>query len=271
MQLFRCLQPRLAPGSAALTIPPCWPGLLPKKQIPKLLLAWAVLAKAASLALGALNRQLDKMSGQHNLRLWTAEALMSAEEWSTVRRWATKSLTELSEIPLSPSELLRRPRTFVLPTSRDAAAYGLVLRHTVEVGHGWGKQPSPLRGFYVLNRAIPDVEDPSLDQEVFENQGIGTPFNTELKQLLASSVADVAAIDFVPRFLELVDLKSSQPVWVRNNRGFVAMSPIRESERLAVVGVYFYAGGRWSRSNRYELIERDGYWGITKFQNLMIS
>jgi hypothetical protein len=34
-------------------------------------------------------------------------------------------------------------------------------------------------------------------------------------------------------------------------------------------GAYFYAGGGWSRSNRYGLFGRGGDWGITKFQNLM--
>jgi hypothetical protein len=228
-------------------------------------------SKSAGPALGALDRQLHKMSGTSNARLWTDQALIEGEEWITVRRLATRSLTELHEAPSSPADPLHRGTRPAITTSRDEAVYGLVLRHMVEVGHGWGREPSPLQGFYVLNRVIDDVEDPSFNHETFEDAHSGLPFSHELMQFLATSLKAVSDIEFVPMLLELVDPESTQPIQVKNSRGFVALGPIRESKRHLVVGTYFYAGGRWSRSNRYELLERDGSWAITKFQNLMVS
>jgi hypothetical protein len=87
---------------------------------------------------------------------------------------------------------------------------------------------------------------------------------------MEESLKSLTGIEFVPRFLELVDLQSTQPIQVKGSRGFVGLGPIRELDtRRVAVGAFFYAGGRWSRSNRYELTQRNGTWGITKFENLM--
>ena len=40
----------------------------------------------------ALGRELQRMSGSHNARLWTEEALVSASEWIAVRRLAAEAL-----------------------------------------------------------------------------------------------------------------------------------------------------------------------------------
>ena len=74
-----------------------------------------------------------------------------------------------------------------------------------------------------------------------------------------------------PELLALVDMKSPGPVHVRSNRGFVALGPITEAGSGVAVGVYFYAAGRWSLSNRYELADHDGRWVVTKFDNLGVS
>jgi hypothetical protein len=156
-------------------------------------------------------------------------------------------------------------------TPRDSEVYGLVLQHTVEVGNGWGKTPSPLRGFYVLDRVIEGVEDPDFNSTALDDLAIGTPLTSEVMNSLSKSLEDVTNIEFVQKFLELVDLQTAGPVHVKGSRGFIALGPIRDLAHRVEVGELFYAGGRWSRSNRYEIAQRDGTWGITKFETLMIS
>jgi hypothetical protein len=156
-------------------------------------------------------------------------------------------------------------------TPRDSQVYGLVLQHTVEVGNGWGKTPSPLRGFYVLDRVIEGVEDPDFNSTALDDLAIGTPLTSEVMNSLSKSLEDVTNIEFVQKFLELVDLQAAGPVHVKGSRGFIALGPIRDLARGVEVGELFYAGSRWSRSNRYEIAQRDGTWGITKFETLMIS
>jgi hypothetical protein len=229
-------------------------------------------SKGASFALRALDRQLDKMSGERNAALWTDRALRDAEEWMTVRRLATRSLQELHEGLASPTELFTRTRRDQTSKPSDEAAYGLVLRHIIEGGHGWGKQPSPLRGLYVLNRTISwGVDDPEFDIRAFEDAEIGIPFSREVMRSLAGSLKNVTDLEFVPTLLELVDLGSTQHIQVKGSRGFVALGSIHVSDRDAVIGAYFYAGGRWSRTLRYQLVERDGQWGITTVEIISVS
>jgi hypothetical protein len=149
--------------------------------------------------------------------------------------------------------------------------YVLVLRHTVEVGNGWGKAPSPLHRFYVLDRVVDGVEDHDFNFTALDDLAIGTPLTSEVMKSLSKSLEDVTNIEFVQTFPELVDLHTAGPVHVKGNRGFIAMGPIRDLARGVEVGALFYAGARWSRSNRYEIAQRDGTWGITKFETLMIS
>lgn len=228
-------------------------------------------SKTTGLALRALDHQLDKMSGATNAELWTDEALSDAEEWAAVRRFAARSLAELQEEASTVHELAAGTFDQAPSTSKESAIYGLVLRHTVKVGHGWGKEPSPLKGFYVLDRVINGVEDPAFDERALDDPEAGHPLGRDLIYSLRASVKDVAAISFVPGVRDLVDPHSTETINVRGQRGFVALGPIRESGRRATVGVFFHAGGRWSRSNRYEVVERGGTWGITKFQTLRIS
>ncbi len=227
--------------------------------------------KPASLALGALDRQLDKMSGQAKASLWTDEALNQAQEWRIVRRLAKAALGYLDERVLSQVELEPRTRRRILLTPRDSQVYRLVLRHTVEVGNGWGKTPSPLRGFSVLDRVIHGVEDPDFNSTALQDLASGTPMTSELVKALSISLEDVTNIEFVQTFPELVDLQTTGPVHVKGSRGFIALGPIRDLVRGVEDGAFFYAGARWSRSNRYEIAQRDGTWGITKFETLMVS
>jgi len=53
----------------------------------------------AHATLSALDAKLDSMSGQHNARLWTDEALHHADEWSTVRHLAAEALAKLGGSP----------------------------------------------------------------------------------------------------------------------------------------------------------------------------
>ena len=145
--------------------------------------------KPATLALGALDRQLDKMSGQANTSLWTDGALDHAEEWTIVRRLAKSALGYLDERTLSPAELEPRTRRRISLTERDSFVYVLVLRHTVEVGNGWGKAPSPLRGFYVLDRVVDAVEHPDFNSTTLDDLAIGTPMTRELINSLSKALA----------------------------------------------------------------------------------
>jgi len=142
--------------------------------------------KPATLALDALDRQLDKMSAQANASLWNDEALDHAEEWTIVRRLAKSALGYLDERALSPAELEPRTRRRILLTERDSFVYVLVLRHTVEVGNGWGKAPSPLRGFYVLDRVVDAVEDPDFNSAALDDLATGTPMTRELINSLST-------------------------------------------------------------------------------------
>jgi hypothetical protein len=117
---------------------------------------------------------------------------------------------------------------------------------------------------------VAGVEDVSLRHD-FDDQQVGVRLSPELMRSLTRSVADLASIEFVPRFLELVDLSSAEPVQVRKGRGFIAVGPPMETENGIAVGVYFYAGGRWSRWNRLELVNRDGAWTVVNFENLALS
>ncbi len=211
------------------------------------------------------------MSGQANASLWTDEALDQAEEWTIVRRLAKSALGYLDERTLSPAELEPRTRRRILLTQRDSLVYALVLRHTVEVGNGWGTTPSPLRGFHVLDRVVDGVEDPDFNETALDDLASGTPLTRELMNSLSKALDELTEIDFVPKFLELVDLRSDGPVHVKDSRGFIALGPIRELDPGVEIGAFFYAGGRWSRSNRYELVQRDSAWRITKFETLKLS
>ena len=155
--------------------------------------------------------------------------------------------------------------------SRHVPIYALVLAHTLEVGHGWGKTPPPLAGFYVLDRLLPEIENGAVDERLVDDEDYGDKIPESLKAALEASTSEHAAVQFVPRFFELVDLDAPGPVHVRDKYGFVALGRIADLGPGATVGVFFYAGGRWSRWNRYELSDATGNWAITKFQTLQVS
>src|ERR1043166_7508373 len=48
-----------------------------------------VLSVSARDAINIVNERLGEMSGQHNARLWTPEALLTAPEWQQIRKQAT--------------------------------------------------------------------------------------------------------------------------------------------------------------------------------------
>ncbi len=155
--------------------------------------------------------------------------------------------------------------------SRDVPIYALVFTHTLEVGHGWGKTPPPLAGFYVLDRLVPGIENGAVNERLLDDEDYGDQIPEALKVALEASIRELATVQFVPRFSELVDLDAPGPVHVRDKYGFVALGRIADLEPGATVGVFFYAGGRWSRWNRYELSDATGKWAITTFQTIQLS
>lgn len=62
-----------------------------------------VLTNEQRNRLEALNVRLNKMSGEHNVELWTDDALLSHSEWETVRIDARKVL-ELFEWPIQDTD-----------------------------------------------------------------------------------------------------------------------------------------------------------------------
>jgi hypothetical protein len=76
----------------------------------------------------------------------------------------------------------------------DLAILGLVLRHTIVSGHGWGKSATPLHGFYVLDRTVPGIEDPDFNPDQLDDESVGAPISLDVKDSLLRgprhSVAD---------------------------------------------------------------------------------
>jgi hypothetical protein len=219
----------------------------------------------AYATLMALDAELDYMSGQDNAHLWTDEALETSPRWATVRHLASDALAQLGPEPLA----ARRSEALALQ-GIERRVYAVILRRTIESDHGWGKAPAPFHGLFVLDRAFPGVGGSDFPADI-ENRGVGSRFSPGLRLWLAWTLRDLGPIEFVPGLLELVDLKSSLPVQVRSNRGFVALGPITDTASGVSVGTYFYAGSRWARSNHYELSDQDGRWEVTKFENLAVS
>jgi hypothetical protein len=154
----------------------------------------------------------------------------------------------------------------------DLAVHGLVLRHTIETGHGWGKSATPLHGFYVLDRIVPGVEDPDSNPDRFDDEGVGAPISRDVKDSLLRDLEVHSPIAFVSGFKDLIDSRLPPPVQLKGLRGFIALGPVIHPDGAeASVGVYFYAGGRWSRSNRYQLVKNGPVWTVRNFETLRVS
>jgi hypothetical protein len=224
--------------------------------------------KPVTMVLRALDQQLDRISGASNISLWTDQALATRREWSVVRGYARNALFRLGEDAPAPSGTSRDGAEAM--RQGEIAMYELVLKHTVEVGNGWGRSPSPLLGFYVLDRLAPDLDDPDFNPAALDDPDLGELIPPTMMGGLIAAIPDVR-IEFVASWMPLVDLEATRNVLVKNNGGFVALGTDRDVDGRSVVGVYFYAGGLWSRSNRYELSQRDSRWEIVKFQNVVVS
>jgi len=227
--------------------------------------------KVQQLTLRALYQQLDRISGPDQSTLWMDRGLTSSVEWSVVRGLARHCLFQLGVRP--PTDLSDSTTAISSIALTDPATpiYRLVLRHTVEVGNGWGSSPSPLRGFFVLDRVVAGIEDPSFNPAALDDQGLGQRLSDELMGDLRASLEGTAPIEFVPGWMSLIDLEVQRQVLVKDSKGIIALGLPMVADQTAVVGVYFYAGGRWSRTNRYELAEREGRWAIQDFQNVVVS
>ena len=89
---------------------------------------------------------------------------------------------------------------------RQESVYRTVLRHTWDIGNGWGSPATfPLRGLYVLDRIVDDVGRAFIDASLLDDEAQGTPLPAGLRAALARSVD---AVEFVPRFTERIDLVS---------------------------------------------------------------
>jgi hypothetical protein len=154
----------------------------------------------------------------------------------------------------------------------DLAVLGLVLRHTIESGHGWGKSATPLQGFYMLDRIVPGIEDPDFNPDRLDNESDGAPISLDVRDSLLRGLEIRSPIAFVSRFKDLIDSRLAPPVQLKGLRGFIALGPvIHPDDAEASVGVYFYAGGRWSRSNRYQLVKNRSAWTVHNFETLTVS
>jgi hypothetical protein len=154
----------------------------------------------------------------------------------------------------------------------DLAILGLVLRHTIESGHGWGKSATPLHGFYVLDRIVPGIEDPDFNPDQLDDESVGAPISIDVKDSLLRGLGIRLPIAFVSRFKDLIDSRLPPPIQLKDLRGFIALGPVIHPDAAeASVGVYFYAGGRWSRSNRYRLVKNGPTWTVHNFETLTVS
>jgi hypothetical protein len=226
--------------------------------------------KVQQLTLRALDQQLDRISGPDHSTLWTDRGLTNSVEWSVVRGLAGHCLFQLGEQPPDLSDPTSAIPSIAL-TDPATPIYRLVLRHTVEVGNGWGSSPSPLRGFFVLDRAVAGIEDPSFNPAALDDRGLGLRFSDELMEDLKASLEGTTPVEFVPGWMSLIDLEAQRPVLVKDSKGIIALGSPMVAGQTAVMGVYFYAGGRWSRTNRYELAESDGQWAIRDFRSVVVS
>jgi len=148
--------------------------------------------------------------------------------------------------------------------------YARVLSHTIEIGNGWGTRgPSPLKGFYVLDHAVLGIESGHVTEGMLAAEAV--PFDRDLQQAVLTAVTASAPIEWIPRFYQYVEMELPGPVHVRNSYGIVVLGPVVAEADAWVVGVFFYAGGRWSRTNRYELAMQEDAWAITRFETLDVS
>jgi len=100
--------------------------------------------------------------------------------------------------------------------SRDVPIYALVFTHTLDVGHGWGKTPPPLAGFYVLDRLVPGIEKGAVNERLLDDEDYGDQIPDALKGALEASISELATVQFVPRFSERGDLDAPGLVHVRD-------------------------------------------------------
>jgi hypothetical protein len=156
--------------------------------------------------------------------------------------------------------------------ANDLAVHGLVLRHTIALGHGWGKSATPLHGFYVLDRIVGGIEDPDFNPDRLEDESDGAPISLDVRDSLLRGLEVRSPIAVVSRFKDLIDSRLPPPVQLKGLRGFIALGPvIHPDDAEASAGVYFYAGGGWSRSNRYQLVKNGSAWTVHNFQTLTVS
>ncbi len=141
----------------------------------------------------------------------------------------------------------------------DAEIYAVVVRRIAEVDHGRG-QPYEFQALYVLDQAVPDVE---------ENPGggikdpeQGQPFDEALRSALQALLADLPTLTFVQSFYDVYDAARPGPSPIGDGGAYIALGPVYEDAHTAIVGAMFYAGGLWARWLRYTMEQKEGAWRI---------
>src|SRR5689334_22290477 len=96
--------------------------------------------------------------------------------------------------------------------STDMEIYALVIRRLAEVDHGWGK-PYDFQALYVLDHAVPNVEDASSASINGSEQG--QLFDEALRSALQALLADLPTLTFVPSFYDVYDAARPGPNQIR--------------------------------------------------------
>ncbi|HEX5547825.1 MAG TPA: hypothetical protein VFX24_10460 [Ktedonobacterales bacterium] len=150
----------------------------------------------------------------------------------------------------------------------DAEIYAVVVRRLVEADHGWG-QPYDFQAIYVLDQAVPNVEeDPSGGIKDPEQ---GQPLDEALRSALQALLADLPTLTFVQSFYDVYDAARPGPNQIRDGGAYIALGPVYEDAKTAVVGAMFYGGRLWSRSIRYYLEQEEEVWRIASSKILAVS
>jgi hypothetical protein len=149
----------------------------------------------------------------------------------------------------------------------DEEIYAAVIRRLAETDHGWG-MPYEFAGLYVLDHAVPGVENPLTD---FSHSTGEQTFDKLVTAALRERLKDLPALTFVKSFMDVYDSSRSGPNQVCGGGGFIALGPVDGDEHTAVVGALFYGGHLWARWIRYHLARVEDTWSIAGSELLAVS
>jgi hypothetical protein len=152
--------------------------------------------------------------------------------------------------------------------SMDTAIYAAVVRRLAERDHGWGK-PYAFPALYVLDHAVPGVEDPGTIIRKRSAQKYN--FDEALQAALQARMVDLPTITFVHGISDVYEAKRPGHIQVRDGGAFIGLGPVERDGDSAVVGAYIYCGHLWARWIRYYLEHTEITWQIADTQLMGLS